>query len=77
MFIELQYKLIYKFDQNEKIENTKKTNFSKTFIKICRIFGFEIIDQSNFSSPTFGKELNETLSEQGKDLLLFLLVKLI
>ena len=51
----------------KKIENTKKTNFfKKTFIKICRIFGFEIIDQSNFSSPTFGKELNETLSEQGK-----------
>ncbi len=51
----------------KKIENTKKTNlFKKFFIKICRIFGFEIIDQSNFSSPTLGKNLNETLSEQGK-----------
>ena len=28
--------------------------------------GFEIIDQSSFSSPTIGKDLNETLSEQGK-----------
>tara|TARA_B100001121_G_C18665385_1_gene611048 strand:+ start:116 stop:1129 length:1014 start_codon:yes stop_codon:yes gene_type:complete len=51
----------------KKIENTKKNNlFKKFFVKICRIFGFEIIDQSNFSSPTLGKELNETLSEQGK-----------
>ncbi len=51
----------------KKIENTKKTNlFKKIFIKICRIFGFEIIDQYNFSSPTLNKNLNETLSEQGK-----------
>tara|TARA_B100000674_G_scaffold319140_1_gene265747 strand:- start:110 stop:1123 length:1014 start_codon:yes stop_codon:yes gene_type:complete len=51
----------------KKIENTKKTNFiKKIFIKICRIFGFEIIDQSSFSSPSIGKNLNETLSEQGK-----------
>ena len=51
----------------KKIENTKKTNvFKKIFIKICRIIGFEIIDQSNFSSPTLGKELNDTLSIQGK-----------
>ena len=51
----------------KKIKIKKKTNlFKKIFIKICRIFGFEIIDQSNFSSPTLGKNLNETLSEQGK-----------
>ena len=51
----------------KKIENTKKNNlFKKIFIKICRIIGFEIIDQSNFTSPTLGKNLNETLSEQGK-----------
>ena len=51
----------------KKIENRKKTNlFKKIFIKICRIIGFEIIDQSNFTSPTLGKDLNETLSEQGK-----------
>ena len=51
----------------KKIENTKKTNvFKKIFIKICRIIGFEIIDQSNFNSPTLGKELNDTLSIQGK-----------
>ncbi len=51
----------------KKIKNTKKANFlKKIFVKICRTLGFEIIDQSNFSSPTIGKELNETLSEQGK-----------
>ena len=51
----------------KKIENTKKTNFfKKIFIKICRIIGFEIIDQSNFSSPTLRKNLDDTLSIQGK-----------
>ena len=51
----------------KKIEKSKKNNlFKKIFIKICRIIGFEIIDQSNFSSPTLGKELNDTLSIQGK-----------
>ena len=34
----------------------------KIFIKIAKIFGFEIIDQGNFSSPTLKKELNEDLS---------------
>ena len=36
------------------------------FIKIFRKFGFEIIDQANFSSPTLEKNLDETLSIQGK-----------
>jgi hypothetical protein len=30
------------------------------------LLGFEIIDQSNFSSPTLSKDLNDTLSIQGK-----------
>ena len=34
----------------------------KLFIKLAKIFGFEIIDQNNFSSPTLNKELNEDLS---------------
>ena len=51
----------------KKIENIKKTNFlKKLFIKLCRILGFEIIDQASFRSPTLGKDLNETLSIQGK-----------
>ena len=51
----------------KKIENSRKANFlKKIFIKLCRLFGFEIIDQSNFNSPTLDKYLNETLSVQGK-----------
>ena len=51
----------------KKIENTNKTNFfKKFFIKICRILGFEIIDQASFYSPTLEKDLNDTLSIQGK-----------
>ena len=54
----------------KKIENIKKPNFlKKLFIKLCRIIGFEIIDQSNFRSSTLNKDLNETLSA---DLLLSL-----
>ena len=51
----------------KKIKNTRKTNFlKKIFIKLCRLLDFEIIDQSNFSSPTLSKDLNDTLSVQGK-----------
>ena len=40
----------------KKIKNNKKPNFlKKLFIKLCRLLRFEIIDQSNFSSPTLGK----------------------
>ena len=34
----------------------------KYFIKLARLLGFEIIDQSTFISPTLRKELNEDLS---------------
>ena len=34
----------------------------KFFIKICKLLGYEILDQNNFTSPTLGKELNEELS---------------
>ena len=34
----------------------------KIFIKICKLLGFEILDQNNFSSPTLEKKLNEELS---------------
>ena len=48
--------------QNSQI----RTNFfKKIFIKICRIFGYEIIDQSNFSVPTQEKKLDENLNIQG------------
>ncbi len=51
----------------KKIKNIEKTSFfKKIFIKLCRLFGFEIIDQSNFKSPTLNKGLEETLSIQGR-----------
>ena len=34
----------------------------KLFIKLCKIMGYEIIDQNNFTSPTLNKELNDDLS---------------
>jgi len=34
----------------------------KFFIKICKLLGFEILDQNSFSSPTLGKNLDEELS---------------
>ena len=40
----------------------KKSIIKKLFIRLCKILGYEIIDQNNFSSPTLGKELNENLS---------------
>ena len=44
-----------------------KTNFlKKIFIKLCRMLGYEIIDQSNFYVPTQNKSLNENLSIHGK-----------
>ena len=51
----------------KKINNTHNVNFlKKLFIKLCRLLGFEIIDQANFRSPTLEKNLDETLSIQGK-----------
>ena len=40
----------------------KKNIIKKIFIKLSKILGYEIIDQSDFSSPTLQKELNEDLS---------------
>ncbi|MDA9135348.1 glycosyltransferase family 2 protein [bacterium] len=40
----------------------KKSIFKKLFIKLSKILGYEIIDQSDFSSPTLEKQLNENLS---------------
>jgi hypothetical protein len=34
----------------------------KLFIKLCKIMGYEIIDQNNFTSPTLDKELNKDLT---------------
>ena len=50
-------------EQNKSIRSNL---FKKIFVKICRIFGYEIIDQSNFYVPTQEKSLNQNLNIQGK-----------
>ena len=40
----------------------KKNIIKKLFIKLSKVLDYEIIDQSDFSSPTLQKELNEDLS---------------
>tara|TARA_Y200000002_G_C22623667_1_gene639302 strand:- start:320 stop:1348 length:1029 start_codon:yes stop_codon:yes gene_type:complete len=51
----------------KKIENIKKTSFvKKIFIKLCRIIGFEIIDQSNLYVPTSEKFVNQNINILGK-----------
>ena len=50
----------------EQKTQVKTSFFKKIFIKICRIFGYEIIDQSNFYVPTQEKNLGENLNIPGK-----------
>ena len=50
----------------EQKTQAKTSFFKKIFIKICRIFGYEIIDQSNFYIPTQEKNLSENLNIPGK-----------
>jgi len=50
-------------EQNTQV---RSSFFKKIFIKISRILGYEIIDQSSFYVPTQEKSLNENLSIQGK-----------
>ena len=40
----------------------EKNIIKKLFIKLSKVLGYEIIDQSDFSSPTLQKQLNEDLS---------------
>jgi hypothetical protein len=40
----------------------KKNIIKSLFIKVSKALGYEIIDQSDFSSPTLHRELNEDLS---------------
>ena len=43
-----------------------KILLKKLFIKMCRLIGYEIIDQNNFYIPTSNKGLNQTISISGK-----------
>ena len=49
-----------------EIKSKNHNPFKKFFIKICRLFGVELMDQSNFSIPTSNKSMNDTLSVPGK-----------
>ena len=46
-------------------QHKAKNPLKKLFIKICRLMGYEIIDQNNFYVPTSDKSMNETLSKPG------------
>ena len=47
----------------KEVKSQKSNNpIKKIFIKLCRLMGYEIIDQSNFYIPTSDTNLNETLS---------------
>ena len=51
----------------KELKIKKKKNFiRKLFVKLCRIFGYEIIDQSDFEISTTNKSLNSNLSILGK-----------
>ena len=51
----------------KKIENIKNPNFlKKLFVKLCRIIGFEVIDQTDLSLPIINKQANDSLSILGK-----------
>ena len=49
-----------------EVKSKKNNPFKNFFIKICRFFGLELIDQSNFSIPTSNKSMNDTLSVPGE-----------
>ena len=52
-----------------KVQNkTRKSNFlKKLFVKLCRAFDFEIIDQGNLSLPVTNRKGSENLSSIGKE----------
>ena len=51
----------------KKIKTHKKNNFvKKIFVKVCRILGYELIDQNNFEIPTLEKNAIENISIAGK-----------
>jgi len=52
-----------------KVQNkTRKSNFlKKLFVKLCRVFDFEIIDQGNLSLPVTNRKGSKNLSSIGKE----------
>ena len=51
----------------KKIKTKISNNFvKKIFVKVCRVLGYEIIDQNNFEIPTLEKNAIENISIAGK-----------
>ena len=50
-----------------KIKTTKSSFLKKIFIKISRLFGFEIIDQANFYLPNSDRFADVNLSKIGQE----------
>ena len=48
-------------------KTTKSNFFKKIFVKICRVFDYEIIDQGNLYLPVVKKNSNQNLSIVGKE----------
>ena len=54
----------------KKINNTNKSNFiKKLFVKLCRLIGFEIIDQSNLNLPVSNRSTADNLGHLGKNII--------
>ena len=52
----------------KNFQNSNKTGFlKKIFIKLCRILGFEIIDQNTFEIVTINKKINDEVTIIGKN----------
>lgn len=47
--------------------NKKKSIIQKAFIKLCRIIGYEIVDQCDFTFPVSVKDSDDNLSTLGKN----------
>ena len=54
----------------KRINNIKKSSFlKKIFVKLCRLIGFEIIDQSNLNLPVSNRLATDNLSSLGKGII--------
>ena len=54
----------------KKIDIIKKPNLiKKLFVKLCRIIGYEIIDQANLNLPVSNRSTNDNLSDLGKNII--------
>jgi len=58
--------MILKYISMKEIKSIKKTSFvKKVLIKICRIFGYELIDQSTLEFPVSNKNYQDLISVPG------------